>query len=66
MWIAIMVVRGEERANCAVEALEREGIPAKKWPVFKSQVDGAGEYELRVLASEADEALELLIREGIR
>lgn len=65
MLVVIHMVRGLERAQHIESLLQREGLFVRIRPVYKALDEAENYFEIKVLASEMDEARELLMDSGL-
>lgn len=65
MLVVIHMVRGLERAQRIESLLQKEGLFVRIRPVYKAVDEAENYFEIKVLASEMDEARELLMNGGL-
>lgn len=65
MLVVIHMVRGLESAQRIESLLRNEGLFVRIRPVYKALSDEENYFEIKVLASELDEARDLLMEGGL-
>ena len=60
MWVVIHIAQGAEAAAKIQALLEAEGFPVKLRKIYKNVPQELNSFEVRVLASEAEEAGDVL------
>lgn len=64
-WMIVQMARGLERAEQVCAALRKEGILVKAKAVYKNLPDAENYFEVHVLESEAEQAREILLENGL-
>lgn len=64
VWLVIYMTGSERQAESAEHILQAEGFLVRRRTLNRA-VSGAGTFELQVLASEAEEARQLLMEKGL-
>jgi len=65
MWIVIHIAKSSEAATGIQELLRREGILVKLRGLYRNRSEEENDYEVLVLAGEANEARHILLEKGI-
>lgn len=64
-WMVVGMVRSQAVANEVCRALSDEGVLTKQKAVYKNLPDTDNYYEIHVLASEAEQARDILLEKGL-
>ena len=65
MWVVVTLAKGRACARGIEELLKKEGFLVKIKPVYKNVGEEENYYEVRALESEAAEAREILVQNGL-
>lgn len=65
MWVAIHIASGKQAADKVVRILSDEGFVVKTNPVYKNVSSPGNHYEILVLKSEAYDARNTLMQNGL-
>ena len=65
MWIVVHIAKSKEAAEHVRTLLDEEGILVKVRGVYKKRSETENDYELLVLAAEAQEARNILLEKGV-
>ncbi|MBQ8080609.1 MAG: hypothetical protein IJ240_01780 [Clostridia bacterium] len=65
LWTVIHMTRGQEKADMILAALQAEGFMARSTRMSRVMSDTEDDFEILVIASEAEEAQQFLIERGL-